>query len=741
MPLNEKHGHGGYSYGEALKTAEARGEKVVPTLCAMCGPNASNCGVYAFVKDGRFVRVAGMKEHPVNRGTLCPKAHAAPQWVYSPDRLKTPLARTGRKGEGKFREISWKEAIETIASRIMEQKEKYGPESLAILSPAYRSYNDYARRFLTVHGSPNYGHSGICAMQMAFAFSYTVGGWPVAEIDNSDMVIYWGKQPVYSGASSESSRMLIRARQRGARIVAIKPSVEPDAGMADIWLPVRPGTDTALALAMLFVVITEDLVDREFVEKWCRGYEKLEEHIKGYSPQWAETITGIPAHRIIETARLYAGTKRASIDLGNGVEHSPSSNDCIRAIAILVSITGHLDRPGGNVFSPAGQPMPRRVTLPGRFTQEMIDNLVGPEFPKSHQPFLEGITSAYYRIFDSILTEKPYPVRCVIAPGTQPTVSTRGTENVIRALEKLDFYVVADVTRTADMDYADIVLPASTPYETGHPFEARPGLVFARNRVIEPLGGYKSIYEFFLDLGVACGYAEDFWNGDMEQCMDHQLEPLGITMKELQEHPTGISWPPAETVYEKYEKIFRRKSPRLDGSPYLPQGRVEIYNSGFEEAGYNPLPEWREPPESITGTPGLTEKYPLVLSDYHTSKNYTASWLRNVPRLRELEPFPMVHINPDTASERGIEQDDWVIVESPHGWVKVKAEIYPGIRPDTVMLLHGWWQGCREMGIGDYPLFRGGANVNSMYSVEPEKAYDSVITAMSSQTLVQVRKA
>jgi anaerobic selenocysteine-containing dehydrogenase len=351
------------------------------------------------------------------------------------------------------------------------------------------------------------------------------------------------------------------------------------------------------------------------------------------------------------------------------------------------------------------------------------------------------LTSAYYRIFDSILTGKPYPIRTVIAPGTQPTVSTRGSKKVIEALKKLDFYVVVDVTRTADMNYADIVIPVATPYETDHPFEAGGNWIMARNKVIEPLGDYKSIYEFILDLGVAMGYGADFWQGSMVDAMNDQLQPFGMTIDDLRKHPTGITYELLPSTYENYAKIFRRKSPRLSRAPFLPHGKVEIYNTTFEEAGFTPLPEWREPPESITSTPELTDQYPLVLSDYHSSKNYTASWQRNVPLLREIQPEPTIHIHPDTASARGIKNDDWVIVESPHGWMKVKAQIYPGIRPDTVMILHGWWQGCKELGYEDYPLLDGGANVNIMYSVDPEKAYDPLITAMSSQTLVQVRKA
>ncbi|MBN2402814.1 MAG: molybdopterin-dependent oxidoreductase [Spirochaetes bacterium] len=736
-----------FKYEQAVEFAKKNGEEVVPTLCAMCGPNTFNCGVFAFVKNGRFLRVAGMSDFPVNKGAVCPKGHSAPQWVYSPDRIKYPMIRTGKKGEGKFEKISWDEAVGIVTDKLKTQKEKYGPESLAVLSPAYRSYNDYFRRFLTVHGSPNYAHSGICAMQMAFSFMYTVADWPRPEIDNSDLVIYWAKQPVFSSPAMEGPKMLVRAKQRGAKIIAVKPSVEPDAGMADIWVPVRPGTDAALALAMLNVVVNEGLIDNKFVEEWCYGYDRLKEHIQQYTPAWAEHITGVPSGQITEVARLYAGTKKAAIDLGNGVEHAPSSNDAIRAIAILMAITGHLDRPGCNLLhvhsdSPDAMPMPQGIMLRERFTQQLIDKLVGPEFPKQFQPFLEGITSAYYRVFESVLSGKPYPIRTIIAPGTQPSVSTRGTRNVIEALKKVDFYVVLDVTRTADMDYADIVIPVATPYESDHPFEAIPaGSLITRNKVIEPLGEYKSMYEFVLDLAVAMGYGEDFWNGNITECMNYQLKPFKITIDELRSYPAGITYPPVQKNYEKYDKVFRRKSPRLSGEPFLPHGKIEIYNTTFEKEGFNPMPEWREPPESITGTPELMGKYPLLLSDYHTSRNYTASWLRNVPYLRAIQPHPVVHIHPVAAASRGIKNGDWVIMESPHGRLKVKAEIYPGIRPDTVMMLHGWWQGCRELGIEEYPLLDGGANVNNMYSVDPDKAYDPIITAMSSQTLVQIRKA
>ena len=729
-------------FKQALQYARTNGEECIPTVCGMCGPGGpgGGCGIYAFVKDGRFTKVAGMDESPVNNGALCAKGHAAPQWVYSQDRLTHPLKRIGKKGDGKFEKISWDAAIDHIAEVLTQQKKTFGAESLAILSPAKRSYSEYLHRFLTAHGSPNYGHSGICYMQREFAYCYTVGDFPRPDYGQSDLIIYWGRQPIYSGPVARPAQAFMAAKQRSAKIIAIKPSVEPDVGLADIWVPVRPGTDAALALAMLNVVTGENLIDHAFVEKWCYGFKRLQGHVQQFDPRWAENISGVPASQIVEVARLYATTPRAAIDLGNGVEHTPSASDAIRAIAILMAITGHLDRPGGNIFAMPPKATPKDILLPERYTPELINKLVGPEFPFAFQPFVEGPTSAYYRILESVLTGKPYPVRAVIAPGTQASVSTRGTKNVLAALQKLDFYVVVDVARTADMPYADIVMPVATSYEVDHPFQMVPGWLMATNRVIESIGPFKSIFEFFLDLANAIGYGEDFWNGNIDAAMDDQLEPLGMDMAELKQKQTGVMYPPVPPVYEKFDAVFNRRSASLDRGPYLPQGKVALYNTTFEKAGFTPLPEWREPPESLSATPELTDKYPLILSDYHTSKNFSASWQRNVPHLREIQPDPVLHIHPEAASVRQIDENDWVIVKSPHGWMKVKTEIYPGIRPDTVMILHGWWQGCRELGIEDFPLADGGPNVNNMYSVDPKKAYDPLVTAMTSQTLVQVEK-
>ncbi len=736
---------------EAAKSvqAEKAEERKIPTFCSLCGP-MMGCGLNCYVKDGRLVRVEGMKESPINRGKLCPKAYASMQWLYSPQRLRYPLKRAGKKGEGKFERVTWDEALDIIAGKLKEQKEKYGPESLAILSPQHRSYKSYFMRFLTAHGSPNYGHSGLCAIQRAFGFAYTVGapmlGMAGADYEHADLILIWGANPVYAGTPMGTLKNILDARDRGARLIVIKPEMQPDAAKADIWVPIRPGTDGALALAMLNVIINENLYDKDFVSRWCYGFDKLVPHIQKYTPEWAEPITGLPADQIRDVARLYGTTKAACIFAGNAFDQTVDSNNAVRAVGILIAITGHLDRPGGNIVPMEGtMPMPKPLNLRERYTPELIDKLVGPEMPVCFQPFIEGPSSAYYHCLNSVLTGEPYPVKAIIAPGTQPTVITRNSKRIVEALEKLEFFVVIDVMQTSSMPWADVVIPVATMYECDHPFEApmmgMGNWIMARNKVIEPLGDYKSDYEFWLDLGVKMGYGEDFWHGSIEECMNYQLENFGMTMEELRAYPTGIIYEPKPMAYEKYDKIFAAPSVRLSRAPYLPQGKVAVYNTTFEENGFNPLPEWVEPPESPTGTPELLARYPLVLFDTHTSEVYNHGWLRNVPYLREIQPEPWIHIHPDTAKARGIEDGDWVIVESPHGWIKVKALYFPGIRPDTIMSLHGWWQGCDELGLPGYPLLDGGANVNVMYSTDPDKAFDPVVTAMPKQTLVEVRKA
>ena len=687
----------------------------IPTFCGMCGPSVG-CGIYAEVRDGRFIGIAGMKESPISRGTLCPKAHAAPQWVYSPDRLMKPLRRVGAKGEGKFKPIPYDEALNLIAEKLKEQKAKYGPETLGMLSPARRDYSEYMYRFLIAHGSPNYGHSGICVMQRIFTFSYTLGAMPAPDYKNADVILIWGKQPIYQGPAQDGPRDLLAAKKRGTKFIAIKPTVEPDVGLSDMWVPLRPGTDAAFGLGMLNVVVNENLIDQEFVDKWCHGYDKLKAHIQQYTPAWAEKISGVPAEQIKEVARLYAKTKKAAIDLGNGVEHAPSCNDAIRCMAILVAITGHLDRPGGNLYGGPPNKMPplKSVHLKERYTKEWVDKLVGPEFPRPFQPFGRRDRQ---RLLPDV---RQCPDRKTLSHADHHRTRDPGhrqhTGNQTHHPGPGEAGLLCRGGHAPDCGHA----LGGRGHPAGHTVRDRPSLPGPGQFHHGPEPGHQTGERRPLHaavpggLAVKMGYGADYWNGSMTACQNYLLENFKMTIDELRAKPTGIVYEMGQRKFEKYEQFLNMKAPRIEGGPYLPQGKVAIYNTQFEQAGYTPMPVWREPAESPTGTPELLAKYPLFMSDYHTSVNYTAGWQRNLPYLREV-PYPTLHIHPEAAEGR-IKDGDWIVVESPHAWLKVKAEFWPGTRPDTVMMLHGWWQGCDELGLPDYPLLDGGANTNNLYT-------------------------
>ena len=283
----------------------------------------------------------------------------------------------------------------------------------------------------------------------------------------------------------------------------------------------------------------------------------------------------------------------------------------------------------------------------------------------------------------------------------------------------------------------------ATTYESDHPFEARMTgegkWLMARNKVVEPLGDYKSDYEFWLDLACRMGYGDDFWNGDIEACMDWQLQNLGITMKELRKHPTGMIYKPNPPQFEKFAQTFATPSLRFSRDPYLPQGKVALYNTTFEENGFNPLPEWVEPPESPTGTPELLGEVSPDLFDTHTSDVYNHGWCHNVPCLREMHPDPGSISIPAPPGPAGSRRVTGWLLSRPMGRSRYGLH-FPGIPPDIVMGLHGWWQSCDELGLPGQALLDGGANANLLYSIDPDKAFDPVVSAMAKQTLVELRR-
>ena len=764
------------------KDAAASGDdnavvEVKHAWCKMCGPARTHCSTLCTIKDGRWMHVEGNPEAGNNYGrgsrSLCAKGNAAMHTVYSPTRLLYPMKRTGEKGEGKFEQITWDQALDEIAAKLKEQKEQYGAESYGVLSPQYYAVlGSLGRRFLNVHGSPNYLHSAICNSQRMFSRLVTIGG-PVhgkatdtapGQLGKTKLLIVWGFNSENSAINQGNPNGRLNAKENGMQIVDIRPMQEGLGAHADYWLPVRPGTDGALALAFLNIIIGEDLYDHDFVENWTNGFDELAEHVKQYTPAWAAEITGLPEEQIVEVGRLMGTVKPMGINCGNGIgDQSADGHWTVACACIIEAITGNLGIAGGGG---AGMVMPESLIktkeidlLSDRLPESEEDKangwmagvskLVGPETPRWFQTMVtqeSGPTTAYNKGLQSILSEDPYPLRFVFGQSSNPMSATRQPKTIAEALKKLDYYVVMDTAWNSSCDYADIVLPATTQYESADQFATKnspAGTFIGINQVIsEPPGETRSDWQYYLDLAVKMGYGADFWDGDIDKMLNEQLDGSGVTLEELREkgyvfkeRTDGAK--PTEPEYQNYAKMFEN----------LPGGKMQCANdwigdkpNATDTGTISRLPEYKGAPESLDGTPDVAAEYPLVISDVHAYRLCNHSYYHDVPYLRELQPEPWVKINPATGAKYGIADGDWMKIESPHGSIKMVARYFEPIAPDVLMTKRGWWEPCDELGLPGYGSLDGGSEVNVLYDDDIAN-YDGFTSAMAKQTLVKISKS
>ena len=679
----------------------------VETVRTVCGFCHANCGMIIEVRDGVMQKIRGDREHPSNRGILCPKGLAAMELVYSPDRLKYPLRKTSRG----FERVSWDEALDTIASRLNEIKDKYGAETLVWCcgAPVTQAVAVGYTQLTAAYGSPNFtGPGHLCTVPRAFALQTVYGERSQSDYEKTRCLLLWGSNPSDSrqladggGVYGGFGQVITGARERGARLIVIDPRRTDMAAMADEWLPINLGTDAALALAMLHVIIGEGLYDREFVEGWTVGFNELREHVRQFSPSWAAGITGLPADKIIGVARIYATTRPALICDGNGLDQHPNVVQTVRALGILEAVTGNVDVPGGNVFFPHPK-LGRYLTT--RSNAKRLSDDKHPIFPSVPLP----------SIVDAILSGQPYRPRAMIVNHANPLLINANEKRVREALEQIDFLVVSDIFLSATARLADVVLPDTSNFERfGCEIyaSAQGGFVALRNKVVEPIGESRPAFDVEYDLAKRMGLAQHFPWKNSEEWVDYRLKQVGVTLEDLKKKSIIFTTPPIE--YRKYLK---------DGFS-TPSRKVELYSQRLKDNGYEPLPVYVAPVVS----PGQGDKYPMV-GTTRRPQMYVHTRYRNLPMLHKLQPDPLVWMYPDDAQLRGISDGDETIVASHEGSIKVAARITNEIQPGVVVIDFGWGNP------GD-----GGANVNILTS---DDARDPVCAATANRRfLCQVRKA
>lgn len=665
-----------------IDTTEKRGaERQRRALCGIC---PAGCWVkVTFDSAGKMSEV--QPDDTSELGMICDLGRQSPQIVYSPDRLRHPLLRTGPKGTYEFTRITWDEAFDIIVTRLNSIKETYGPEAAAIYTgrgsfeqaecdvfqPQGVAVSS-ASSVLFPFGSPNtLGVGALCYVSFAMIAPHvTAGGMLInmfSDLENADLIVVWGANPATDCPPMDFGRIL-KARQRGAEVVVIDPRRTGTAIAAEAeWIPIRPGTDGALALGMCRILIEEELFDESFVQDWTHGFEDFARYCQHFSPEVVETITRVPADTIRRLARRIASARGASPVMYSGLEYSDSGVQAIRAAMTLWALAGQLDVPGGRCFAMRENqfPMNREGHLPNPDVRKALGRDRFPVYSayrgESHAICLP----------DSVLNGKPYRIRSLIIEGGSIITAWPQPGIWRETLAALDFLVCIDRFFTADAAYADLVLPATTYYEIESYMVYGP-LFRIRERVVEPEGEARHGFSVLAELAKRLGYGHLYPQNE-EEVLRHGLKPAGFSLEQVRAAGGLARVPTVMMEYRKWEKGRLR----CDGRPGFetPTGKFEIASTVLEEHGYDPLPVYTEPKEGPLSRPELVERFPLVFSSGSRVTTDFRSQFHGVPDLVKKNPEPTVAINSVDARHRNISTGDLVAVITPRGRVGFRAYV------------------------------------------------------------------
>ncbi len=682
---------------------------IVTRGSAWSGPGCHDgCGVLMYVdkESGKLVKVEGDPENPYNQGRLCVRCLDVPEVVNSPLRILHPMkrARDQRGNPDAWEEISWEEAYDIVVTKLNQIKEEFGPETVCFYQGTGRDISAYLTRICYAYGSSNYCYAldgqSCWIPRMAAGFA-TAGGFYVMDCSQQfpdryenpnwrppQTIILWGNNPVVSNSDGFYGHWLTDCLKRGSKMIVIDPRVTWLATKAEIYMQIRPGTDAAMALGFLNIIINEDLYDHEFVEKWTYGFEQLRERVQDYPISEVSKITCVPEEKIYAAARMFATQGPGAIQMGLAVDMTRVAIPCAHAISAVYQICGYVDIPGG---------MTPVVTflLPNQSSgnEWVTEEAAAARLGKDKYPLLTyGVQLASTEeVLLAIETGEPYMPRCAWFMQTNILACTSAEpRRVKKAYEKLDFILANELFMTPSVQaLCDLVLPAQT-YPERNGIVAGCGMQRAEaiNKCPIKIGDTKSDPEIILEIGRQLNPAAFPWDSVEEMfgamCVEGTRD---LTFEDLRDVSPGFL--PFE--YKKYEKGMMRP----DGQPgfMTSTGRLELYSHFFQDlCKIDPMPYYEEPVPSPISTPELAEKYPLILTTGARTWSMFHSEHRQIPRLRALRPDPLIEVNPKTAEEFGVRDGDWVWVENHVGRAQRKVKVTPIIGEGVVNTDHGWWR-------------------------------------------------
>jgi cysteine desulfurase NifS len=658
----------------------------------LCGICPAGCWVEVDIRDGKLTDIRPDASH--NLGMICHRGRHAPDIIYSEHRLKYPMKRKGPKGSYEFERITWDEAYDIIVKNLQNIKTESGPEAVAIYTGRGAQELSLCDMFqpkgvavssassvLFPFGSPNtMGVGALCYVSLhMIAPHVTMGRMQInmfSDVENAEMILVWGTNPATDSPPADMKRLEDAAR-RGADIVVIDPRrTEAAIRTGAQWVPIRPGTDGALALSMLQVMIEEDLYDEDFAENWCHGFEELRKYVQHFTPEVAETITRVPKETIRDLTRRLCNANGASLLMYTGLEYSNSGVQSARAALTLFALANHLDVPGGIGLTMLNSSFP--INRSCNLENPKLTLAAGREsFPVYSDYRGESHALA---LVDSVLKGEPYRIRALIIHGASILTSWPQTPIWRETLSKLDFLACIDRQMTADAAYADVVLPATTMFEN-YSYMTYGPIFRLRERIIEPVDEARNDYLIMAELADRLGYGDLYPQTEVDM-IRFALKGSGYSLEDVKAAGGWVRIPTPMVEYKKWQKGGLRK----DGKPGFetPTGKFEIWSTVLEDYGYEPLPKYIEPSEGPLSRPDIAEKFPLVFNSGARPQNDFRSQHHGIKSLAKNTPEPIVEINADDAEQRGVQNGDLVEVSTIRGSVPFRARVTTDIVKGTI---------------------------------------------------------
>lgn len=673
-------------------------------VCSSCD---IGCPLVAEVRDGEVVRVR-THDHPSLKDYICMKGAIAPKGFRHPDRLMKPRKRVGERGSGEWEDISWEQALDEIAAKLKVVVDQYGPEALAVATSQWNTSvdNGAGRRFMNLLGSPNWiSGVALCAGNTAAVNRLVYGWFPQPDYGKTRCIVLFGHNP-REHSWTPVYKKICRAQDKGAKLIVIDPRRSESAERADLWLPLRPGTDAAMCFGLLNVILTEGLYDKEFVARWTVGFEEFRERVFEFPLDRVASITGVDADLIRDAARMYASNTPGVIPWTPVTDQQINSTSSIRLHAALRALTGSLDVPGGETLQgihPDITPEDEIEWHEKLPPQQKAKQLGADEHPlftyRGGEKLLDATEKVWGRRYINLITGSfmavpaatframahgdPYPVKAFFSLGNNTMLGYSNLELLYEAMMNQDLIVVNEHIMTPTAQLADYVLPGDSWLERPQLYDALRWVstIGLSSQAMDPPGECRSVYEFWRELAIRMGFGEHFPWESLEDLYDYRLSKTGMTFAQASEEKLALGVKPE---FRKYEQTGFA----------TPSGKVELKSSVLEEMGFDPLPYYREMLEP-------NEDFPLTMFMGVRDDEYFQTGHRHIAEMRKRKPEPTIYLHEETAAEHKINIGDWVAVTTRGGTVKGLAEIRDDMPRRLVRVPHGWWKPETKQG-SDY---------------------------------------